>query len=374
MPPTHATAGSGQDWGVPRPVSHPSRLPSRAPTEPMDEPMNEPMNDQADQASDHAPPGGYPDYPVVLSVSGRRCLVVGGGPVAAGKVGGLLRSGAQVTVVAPQVGGSIRSLAARPPAPGTIAGEPAPGRAGGRWPALAIEARPYRAGEAGGYDLVITATGVPDVDRLVVADALAAGVLVNGAGRNSPGTVRLPSVLRSGPVTVAVSTGGSSPALARWLRGRMEKVRPMHPRSVLSLDEIDLSDLAFWERPWAEREGAFARLRSERPLAHFEEPDMALLSPLGPPPGPGYRAATRHADVTEISRHPEIYCSGQGAVSIFDLPEEMVEYFAGMISTDNPRHARLRRIVSAAFNPRRILSIENSIEEVADRVIDRASG
>ena len=83
---------------------------------------------------------------------------------------------------------------------------------------------------------------------------------------------------------------------------------------------------------------------------------------------------TRHADVTEISRHPEIYCSGQGAVSILDLPPEMVEYFAGMISTDNPRHARLRRIVSAAFNPRRIKSIEENIEEVADRVIDRAAG
>jgi cytochrome P450 len=52
----------------------------------------------------------------------------------------------------------------------------------------------------------------------------------------------------------------------------------------------------------------------------------------------------------------------------------MVEYFAGMISTDNPRHARLRRIVSAAFNPRRIKSIEETIEEVADRIIQRASG
>ena len=52
----------------------------------------------------------------------------------------------------------------------------------------------------------------------------------------------------------------------------------------------------------------------------------------------------------------------------------MVEYFAGMISTDNPRHARLRRIVSAAFNPRRIKSIEDTIEEVANRVIERASG
>ena len=83
---------------------------------------------------------------------------------------------------------------------------------------------------------------------------------------------------------------------------------------------------------------------------------------------------TRHADVAEISRRPEIFCSGKGAVSIFDLPPEMVEYFAGMISTDNPRHARLRRIVSAAFNPRRIKAIEENIEEVADRVIDRAAG
>ncbi len=141
----------------------------------------------------------------------------------------------------------------------------------------------------------------------------------------------------------------------------------------LTLDAIDLSDMAFWERPWAEREQAFALLRAERPLAFFEEPDLRESSPLSPPPGPGYRAVTRHADVTEISRRPEIYCSGKGAVSIPDLPEEMVEYFAGMISTDNPKHARLRRIVSAAFNPRRIKAIEDSIEEVATRVIDRAA-
>lgn len=148
----------------------------------------------------------------------------------------------------------------------------------------------------------------------------------------------------------------------------------MIPEQVLSIDQIDLSDLEFWERPWTEREGAFQLLRRDRPLAFFEEPDATLTSALAPPPGPGYRAVTRHADVAEISRHPEIYCSGRGAVSILDLPPEMVEYFAGMISTDNPRHARLRRIVSAAFNPRRIKSIEENIEEVADRVIERASG
>ena len=58
----------------------------------------------------------------------------------------------------------------------------------------------------------------------------------------------------------------------------------MIPESVLSLDEIDLSDLEFWERPWAEREGAFALLRRERPLAFFEEPDAHRDLAAGPTP------------------------------------------------------------------------------------------
>jgi len=65
--------------------------------------------------------------------------------------------------------------------------------------------------------------------------------------------------------------------------------------------------------------------------------------------------------------------SGQGATSVPDMPEEMLEFFGSMINTDNPRHARLRRIVSAAFNPRVIKSIEDSIERVADDVINRVA-
>jgi len=141
----------------------------------------------------------------------------------------------------------------------------------------------------------------------------------------------------------------------------------------LDVDDIDLSDIAFWARPWQERERAFAVLRAERPIARFDEPDLSLSSSLAPPRGRGYHAVTRHADVVEVSRHPELYCSGKGAISIIDLPEEMVEFFAGMISTDNPRHARLRRIVSAAFSPRRINAIEDGIEEVAGRLIDRVA-
>jgi siroheme synthase-like protein len=68
----------------------------------------------------------------------------------------------------------------------------------------------------------VTATGDPATDRAVVADALGAGVLVSSADAAIPGNVSLPAVLRKGAVTVAVSTGGTSPALAVWLRNRVD--------------------------------------------------------------------------------------------------------------------------------------------------------
>jgi methyl-branched lipid omega-hydroxylase len=141
----------------------------------------------------------------------------------------------------------------------------------------------------------------------------------------------------------------------------------------MRVDDIDLSDMGFWALPLHEREQAFAVLRAERPLALFEDPDLTVTSSIAPPPGRGYRAVTRHADVTEISRHPEIYCSSKGAISIIDLPEDMVEFFASLISTDNPRHARLRRIVSAAFSPRRVHDIADGIEAAATRLIDQVA-
>jgi precorrin-2 dehydrogenase/sirohydrochlorin ferrochelatase len=158
------------------------------------------------------PPAGYP---VVLTVSGRRCLVVGGGPVAARRARGLLEAGATVTVVAPDVVPAIERLAD-----------------GGT---LEVARRPYRSGEAARYHLVLTATGVPEVDRSVVADAESAGVLVNTASGDAPGTVQLPAVHREGPVTVAVSTAGTSPALSRWLADR---VAASLPANVVTIAEL----------------------------------------------------------------------------------------------------------------------------------------
>ena len=142
----------------------------------------------------------------------------------------------------------------------------------------------------------------------------------------------------------------------------------------LAVEDINLSDMEFWGRPPSERDAAFALLRAQRPIAYFEEPDLGESSALARPPGPGYRVLTRHADITEVSRNPDIFCSSKGALTIIDLPEGMIEFFAGMISTDNPRHARLLRIVSAAFSPRHVRAIEASIEQVAVRLINEVAG
>ena len=147
----------------------------------------------------------------------------------------------------------------------------------------------------------------------------------------------------------------------------------VEPRAVLTPDEIDLSDIAFWARPWDEREGAFQTLRHERPMPFFKEPEIPEALSYVIPEGPGYYALTRHAHISEASRHPEVFQSGRGATSIVDMPPEMLDFFGSMINMDNPRHARLRRIVSAAFNPRMIKSIEDRIDLVANDVIDRVA-
>jgi len=87
---------------------------------------------------------------------------------------------------------------------------------------VTVERRPYRAGEAARYRLVIAATNDPDVNRMVYEDGEAAGVWVNAADDPDRCSFTLPSVARRGPILITVSTGGQSPALAAWLRRRIE--------------------------------------------------------------------------------------------------------------------------------------------------------
>jgi cytochrome P450 len=89
------------------------------------------------------------------------------------------------------------------------------------------------------------------------------------------------------------------------------------------------------------------------------------------PAGPGYWALTRHAEILEASRRPEIFSSARGATSIADLPPQFSEFFGGMINMDAPRHGRQRRIVSRGFTPRALAKLEQSVERRADAIIDR---
>jgi siroheme synthase-like protein len=144
-----------------------------------------------------APP---PYYPVSLDVSGQSCLVVGGGRVAARKARTLVDCGAAVTVIAPALSDDMEELT----------------------PSLhALERREYGKGDASTFRLVVTATGIPEVDGAVYADAEGAGVWANSADDPAHSSFILPAVHRDGSVTVSVSTGGLSPALASWLRTRL---------------------------------------------------------------------------------------------------------------------------------------------------------
>jgi cytochrome P450 len=142
----------------------------------------------------------------------------------------------------------------------------------------------------------------------------------------------------------------------------------MEIKKVQTVDEIDLADPAFWLRPPEEREGAFATLRTVRPIPFFKERDVPDV-PI--PAGPGYWSLTRHADVLEASRRADVYCSGRGATSIADLPTELNEFFGGMINMDDPRHGHQRRIVSRGFTPRALAKLEADVQRRADEIIDR---
>ncbi len=136
-------------------------------------------------------------YPVNLIVTGRRCVVIGGGGVAARKVAGLVAAGATVEVIATVVGDEIRA-------------------AGVAW-----QERPYRSGDLDGAWLAIVATDDPAVNRRVHEDGEAAGVWVNAADDPASCAFILPAVVRQGPLMVTVSTSGYSPALATWLKAHV---------------------------------------------------------------------------------------------------------------------------------------------------------
>ena len=144
---------------------------------------------------------GLTEYPVNLILTGRRCLVVGGGSVAERKAESLLAAGADVTVISPELTAKLSAWAEQ-----------------GR---ILCVARQYRSGDAVGYLLVLCATDCAAVNEQAAREARQSGALVNVADTPELCDFTLPARLQRGNLSVAVSTGGQSPALARELRNEL---------------------------------------------------------------------------------------------------------------------------------------------------------
>jgi cytochrome P450 len=123
----------------------------------------------------------------------------------------------------------------------------------------------------------------------------------------------------------------------------------------------------FWVRPPDDIEGDLAALRAAGGVTFHPEPEIPPESPV--PQGRGFWAITKHREILHCSRHPELFSSARG-ITVIDSPPEFNEYFGSMIAMDDPRHARLRRIVSAGFTPRMLKRLEDSVQQVAARIVD----
>jgi precorrin-2 dehydrogenase/sirohydrochlorin ferrochelatase len=152
-----------------------------------------------------------PDYPILLNIEGRLCVVVGGGPVGRRKARGLREAGARVRLIDPE-----------PPAGEDFSG-------------VEVLVRPYRAGDLQGAALAFAAAGNREVNAAVAADARREGIPVNVVDAPLEGDFRLPALLRRGELTVAVSTGGQSPALAAVVRDRLAEIFGPEWATVLEL-------------------------------------------------------------------------------------------------------------------------------------------
>jgi siroheme synthase-like protein len=155
---------------------------------------------------------------VNLLVRGRRVVVVGAGRIAARKIAPLLDLGADVVVVAPEPGEEVRNWHAQ-----------------GR---VALETRPFDPADLDGAWLAVTATDDPAVNAAVFAAGEARRVFVNSADDPANCSFTLMSVVRRADVVVAIGTGGRSPALAAWLKRRLdEEIGPEYETLVDLLSE-----------------------------------------------------------------------------------------------------------------------------------------
>ncbi len=135
------------------------------------------------------------------------------------------------------------------------------------------------------------------------------------------------------------------------------------PPPDVDLADVDLGSSKFWRHDDDFRDGAYATLRRELPVSFYAETNSK-----GKTVGPGFWALTTHKDVHFASRHPELFRSAPSVV-IASQPPGIANYVESMINIDDPRHQRLRSIVSRAFTPKVLARTEEAIRDRARRLV-----
>jgi cytochrome P450 len=135
---------------------------------------------------------------------------------------------------------------------------------------------------------------------------------------------------------------------------------------------IDISADDFWRLRPEQREETFARLRSEAPVS-WQRP---VYSPVigGDDGSPGYWAVVRAADITTVSRRADVFSSASGGVTFEEMPEEILEMASSILTMDDPRHQKVRKLVSSVFTPKRVKLIEEQIANQAKLIVEAIRG
>ena len=191
-----------------------------------------------------------PYYPAFLNLAARPCLVIGGGRVGLDKVTGLLNAGAAVTVISPTLEPTLREW--------TAAGR------------VRHLARPYQDGDMGGFTVVLVATDDRTANATISAEGHRRGIWVNCADDPAHCDFILPSVIRRGPVTIGISTGGGSPAMARRMREELT--------DYFTEDFEGLADMLAEVRGDLRRRGLLAGIDPETWQRAIDGPLRALLA------------------------------------------------------------------------------------------------
>ena len=191
-----------------------------------------------------------PLFPMFVKIAGRKCVVVGAGEIAESKIQGLLASGASVLVVSPEANQSIEELA--------VAGR------------LQWARRAFRASDLKGAALVIAATDSREVNRKVFGVAERWGILCNAVDQPEECHFYYPAVVRRGALQIAISTSGTSPALAHRLREELqEQFGPEYEPYLAWLQAI--RQVVFTRRPDpARRQRLLKRFAARKTQKHFE--------------------------------------------------------------------------------------------------------